>query len=311
LANIFRMGPSPHVRTSETVDSVMYDVVIALIPALVMAYYVFGIKALITPAFAVGACVITEMLCGKLLQQDNYAFDGSAVITGLLLAMILPPNVPVTLLVVGAIVSIALGKMVFGGTGHNMFNPALVGRAFMQASWPLAVTSFMWDGKSGATVLTAMKLGNEVETSLIASGDKYMNAFLGQMGGSLGEVSAAAILLGGIYLIYKKHIEWKVPVIIIGTVYVITMISGADPLMHILSGGLFLGAFFMATDMATSPYTPKGKMVFALVVGILIGAIRIKGGYPEGTMYAILLANGFVPLINRYTTPKKFGTVKA
>ena len=201
--------------------------------------------------------------------------------------------------------------MVFGGLGHNVFNPALVGRAFVQASWPVAITTFALDGKGGATVLDAMKRGISLDNSLIATGNPYVQAFIGKMGGCIGEVSALALLIGGVYLIYKKQIDWKVPVIIIGTVFVLTWAMGGDPIMHILSGGLFLGAFFMATDMVTSPYTTKGKIIFAFFLGLLISLIRMKGGYPEGVAYSILIMNGFVPLINRYTKTKKFGEVKA
>ena len=200
--------------------------------------------------------------------------------------------------------------MVFGGLGHNVFNPALVGRAFVQASWPVAITTFTLDGKGGATVLTSMR-GLSADPTLIAEGNQYVQALIGKMGGCLGETSALALLIGGVYLIYKKQIDWKVPAIIIGIVFVLTWAMGGDPVMHILSGGLFLGAFFMATDMVTSPYTEKGKIIFALLLGLLISLIRMKGGYPEGVAYSILIMNGVVPLINRYTKPKKFGEVKS
>ena len=216
---------------------------------------------------------------------------------------------PLQYVVVGNIVAITLGKMVYGGLGHNIFNPALVGRAFVQASWPVAITTFAFDGKAGATVLDAMKRGIPLSDALIENTNQYVDAFLGQMGGCLGETSSLALLLGGAYLIYKKHIDWKLPATIIGTVFVLTWAMGADPLMQIFSGGLFLGAFFMATDMVTSPTTSKGRVVFGLGLGILISLIRMKGGYPEGTAYAILIMNGVVPLIDRYIRPKKFGGV--
>ena len=212
--------------------------------------------------------------------------------------------------IVGAVVSIALGKMVFGGLGHNIFNPALVGRAFVQASWPVAITTFMYDDVGGATLLDAMKRGLPTDNALIESGNLYLNTFIGRMGGCLGETSVLALLLGGAYLIYKKQIDWKVPAIMIGTVFAASLIAGADPFLHIFSGGLFLGAFFMATDMVTSPHTPKGRAIFAFGIGVLVSLIRFKGGYPEGVAYSILIMNGFVPLINRYTSPKKFGEVK-
>lgn len=312
MVNMFRVGPSPHIRTSETVDRVMYDVIISLIPAMVMAVYVFGTRAITVTAFSVAACIATEYVCQKLMKQDNDAFDGSAIITGILLAFVIPPYMNLIYVVIGGIVSILLGKMLFGGLGHNIFNPALVGRAFIQASWPVAITTFAYDGKAGATVLDAMKRNIPLDQALIADGaaNSYFQAFIGNMGGCLGKTSALAILLGGAYLIYKKHIDWKVPVLMIVTVFILTMAMGQNPIMHILSGGLFLGAFYMATDMTTSPQTSKGRVIFAILLGVLISVIRVKGGYPEGTAYAILIMNGVVPIINKYIVPKKFGAVK-
>ena len=310
MSTILKTGPAPHIRTAETVESVMYDVVIALIPAFAMAVYSFGIRALILTSVSVLTCILTEYLCQKALKRDIEAFDGSAILTGILFSFVVPAIMPLQYVVVGNIVAITLGKMVYGGLGHNIFNPALVGRAFVQASWPVAITTFAYDGKAGATVLDAMKRGIPLTDSLIyEGGNQYINAFLGQMGGCLGETSALALLIGGVYLIYKKQIDWKVPAVMIGTVFVLTWAMGANPFMQILSGGLFLGAFFMATDMVTSPITGKGRVIFALGIGILVSLIRMKGGYPEGTAYAILIMNGVVPLIDRYIRPKKFGGV--
>ena len=310
MSTILKTGPAPHIRTAETVESVMYDVIIALIPAFAMAVYTFGVRALILTAVSVLTCILTEYLCQKALKRDIEAFDGSAILTGILFAFVVPAIMPLQYVVVGNIVAITLGKMVYGGLGHNIFNPALIGRAFVQASWPVAITTFAYDGKAGATVLDAMKRGIPLTDSLIyEGGNQYINAFLGQMGGCLGETSALALLIGGVYLIYKKQIDWKVPAVMIGTVFVLTWAMGANPFMQILSGGLFLGAFFMATDMVTSPITGKGRVIFALGIGILVSLIRIKGGYPEGTAYAILIMNGVVPLIDRYIRAKKFGGV--
>ena len=311
MTNILKMGPSPHIRTSETVEKVMYDVIISLIPAFLFAVYVFGIRAFIVTAVSILTCMVTEYLCQKVMGQEPSIFDGGAIITGILFSFVIPVIMPLQYVIVGCVVSIGLGKMVFGGLGHNVFNPALVGRAFVQASWPVAITTFAYDGKAGATVLDAMKRGISLDSALLEGGNQYVQAFIGRMGGCLGETSALALLIGGIYLIYKKQIDWKVPAIIIGTVFVLTWAMGGDPLMHILSGGLFLGAFYMATDMVTSPHTPKGKIIYALLLGLLISMIRMKGGYPEGVAYSILIMNGVVPLINRYTKPKKFGEVKA
>ncbi|MCQ8211884.1 RnfABCDGE type electron transport complex subunit D [Cetobacterium somerae] len=310
MAKILKMGPSPHIRTKETVDDVMYDVIIALLPALLAACYFFGIRAIIVTAVSILSCMVTEYVCQKLMKQDVQIFDGSAVITGILYAFVIPPYMSLVYVVIGAVVSIALGKMVFGGLGHNIFNPALVGRAFVQASWPVAITTFMYDDVGGATLLDTMKRGLSSDVALIENGNLYLNTFIGKMGGCLGETSALALLIGGLYLIYKKQIDWKVPAIMIGTVFVASLIAGANPILHIFSGGLFLGAFFMATDMVTSPHTPKGRAIFAFGIGVLVSLIRFKGGYPEGVAYSILIMNGFVPLINRYTNPKKFGEVK-
>ncbi|AGM24367.1 MULTISPECIES: RnfABCDGE type electron transport complex subunit D [Fusobacterium] len=310
MSTILKTGPAPHIRTAETVESVMYDVVIALIPAFAMAVYSFGVRALILTAVSVATCIATEYIWQKILKRDIEAFDGSAILTGILFAFVVPVGMGLQYVIVGNFVAITLGKIVYGGLGHNIFNPALIGRAFVQASWPVAITTFAYDGKAGATVLDAMKRGIPLTDSLIyEGGNQYINAFLGQMGGCLGETSALALLIGGVYLIYKKQIDWKVPAVMIGTVFVLTWAMGANPFMQILSGGLFLGAFFMATDMVTSPITGKGRVIFALGIGILVSLIRIKGGYPEGTAYAILIMNGVVPLIDRYIRAKKFGGV--
>ena len=309
MSKVYNMGPSPHIRTAETVDKVMYDVIIALVPALLMAVYVFKTRALIVTAVSVIFCMLTELVFNKIRKVECTLHDGSAIVTGLLFAFVIPVGMSLQYVAIGAVVSIALGKMLFGGLEQNVFNPALVGRAFVQASWPVAITSFTLDGMAGATMLDAMKRG--VPEILIREGNPYVQALIGQMGGCLGETSALALLIGGAYLIYKKQIDWKMPVIIIATVAVLTGIAGRDPLMHVLSGGLMLGAFFMATDMVTSPVTPKGKLIYAFGIGALIALIRMKGGYPEGTAFSILIMNGVTPLINRYTMPKKFGEVKA
>jgi len=310
VSTILKTGPAPHIRTAETVESVMYDVVIALIPAFAMAVYSFGVRALILTAVSVATCIATEYIWQKILKRDIEALDGSAILTGILFAFVVPVGMGLQYVIVGNFIAITLGKIVYGGLGHNIFNPALIGRAFVQASWPVAITTFAYDGKAGATVLDAMKRGIPLTDSLIyEGGNQYINAFLGQMGGCLGETSALALLIGGVYLIYKKQIDWKVPAVMIGTVFVLTWAMGANPFMQILSGGLFLGAFFMATDMVTSPITGKGRVIFALGIGILVSLIRMKGGYPEGTAYAILIMNGVVPLIDRYVRAKKFGGV--
>ena len=325
MTKIFKMGPSPHIRTKETVEKVMYDVIIALIPAFLAAIYFFGVRAITVTGVSVLSCIVTEFLCQKIMRQEVSIFDGSAIITGILYAFVIPPYISLVYVIIGAVVSIALGKMVFGGLGQNIFNPALVGRAFVQASWPVAITTFTYDGKAGATVLDAVKrgmisdgisgasvVGKSMTTTniLIAVDNLKLDSFLGKMGGCLGETSALAVLIGGIYLIYKKQIDWKVPVIMIGTVFIGALIAGYNPIVQIFSGGLFLGAFFMATDMVTSPQTSKGRVIFAFGIGVLVSLIRFKGGYPEGVAYSILIMNGVVPLINKYVNPKVFGRDK-
>lgn len=310
MAKILKMGPSPHIRTKETVTDVMFDVILALVPAMIAAIYFFGIRAITVTAVSIISCMVTEYICQKMLKQDIQIFDGSAILTGILFAFVIPPNMSLVYVVVGAVISIGLGKMLFGGLGHNIFNPALVGRAFIQASWPVAITTFMYDGVAGATMLDGIKRGLSSDTLLLEKGNIYLNTFIGKMGGCLGETSALALLIGGIYLIYKKQVDWKVPAVIIATVFVGSLIAGENPIIQIFSGGIFLGAFFMATDMVTSPQTSKGRVIFSLGIGILICLIRFKGGYPEGVAYSILIMNGFVPLINRYSSPKKFGEVK-
>lgn len=312
MSKVYNMGPSPHIRTAETVDKVMRDVIIALLPALLIAVYVFKLKAIIITAVSIVFCMLTELVFNKIRNKECTLHDGSAVITGILFAFVIPVDTPVHFVIIGAIASVSLGKMLFGGLGQNIFNPALVGRAFIQASWPVAVSKFTLDGVGGATLLDAMKRGLPLEEVLIGKGNIYIQILVGKMGGALGETSALALLIGGLYLIYKKQIDWRMPAIIIGTVFIGTYLLGAtDPLAQILSGGLFLGAFFMATDMVTSPVTAKGKMIFAFGMGFLITVIRMKGGYPEGTAFSILIMNGVTPLINRYTVPKKFGEVKS
>ncbi len=317
MAKNLLLSPSPHTRTKETVDRVMLDVVLAMLPIIGVSIYYFGQKALITILISIVGALFFEALSQKLMKQKIRIMDGSAMVTGILFAFTLPPTLPWWATVAGIGVAIVLGKMVFGGLGHNIFNPALVGRAFVLSSWgALMVGTDCWidiDGKAGATVLGILKESNNMANIVGKFGSEsqmYMDMFLGKMAGSLGETSALAILIGGIYLLIRKQITWHIPVSYIGTVAILTAISGQDPLFHILSGGLMLGAFFMATDMVTSPYTNTGKLIFGIGGGILVVAIRLKGGYPEGVCYSILIMNGATPLINHYVRPKVFGGVK-
>lgn len=317
MERLFRIGSSPHIRTKENVEKIMYDVIIALIPALMVSIYFFGLKALLVTLVSVIACVFTEYLINKFLKKEESHFDGSAVITGILFAYVIPVTLPIKFVILGSFISIALGKMVFGGLGHNIFNPALVGRIFLMISYPVAMTNWIVprgfegvlnaDGVTGPTALAIIKNGEGMEKFL---NNPLMDMFIGKMGGSLGETSALALIIGGLYLIYKKHIDYKVPLAIISFVGLIALIFGQNPLYHILSGGLILGAFFMATDMVTSPYTNKGKIIFALGIAGITMLIRLKGSYPEGVAFSILIMNAFTPLINKYIKPKRFSEVK-
>ena len=321
MEKLYRMGSSPHIRTKENVEKIMYDVIIALTPALLASTYFFGIRALLITVVSVLSCLATEILLNKYMKKEKSHFDGSAIITGILLAFLVPSSLPYPLVILGAFISIALGKMVFGGLGHNIFNPAAVGRIFLMISYPVAMTTWPLakgfegaskyinrDGITGATELTLMKKGEDL-SGLFSH--PISDLFTGKMGGSLGETSALALIIGGFYLIYKKHIDYKVPFTIIGLVGIIALIFGQNPLHHILSGGVILGAFFMATDMVTTPYTNKGKIIFAIGIASITMLIRLKGSYPEGVAFSILIMNGFTPLINKYIRPKRFSEVKS
>lgn len=323
MAEKYIVSPSPHIRGNESVDRIMRDVIIALIPAIIVSIYFFRFYAVLTLSMAIFAAVVTEFIINKLMKRDVSIYDGSAVVTGILFAFVIPPHLPVWQTLVGAVVSIVLGKMVFGGLGHNIFNPALVGRAFLLASWPVAMTSWIIpdkikgfagiDGAAGATPLGILKMEGYEKLLEHFNGDKmkmYIDLFIGNVGGSLGETSAAALLLGAVWLFYKKLITWHIPVTYIGTVFLLTAVFGQDPVFHVLAGGLILGAFFMATDMVTTPSTAAGKIIFGIGAGILVVWIRMKGGYPEGVCYSILIMNAFTPIIERYTKPKPFGEVK-
>ena len=309
----YSLGPSPHLRTKEKVNVIMRDVIIALIPAAAAGIYFFGVRALSVMAVSILTAVITEALCQKIMNQKIEITDGSAVITGILFAFVVTPTLPLWMAVIGSFVSIFLGKMVFGGLGHNIFNPALIGRAFLMASWLGAMTSWVGtDGKAGATVLGVLKMENydNVVKMFDSVSDMYWNLFLGNRGGCIGETSVVALLIGASYLVYRKHITLHTPITYIATVFMLSWAAGQDPIMAVMAGGLVLGALFMATDRVTTPFTTTGKIIFGLGAGIIVVLIRIKGGYPEGVCYSILIMNALTPLINRYTRPKVFGEVK-
>lgn len=313
------VSPAPHIKDVISTEKAMKMVLMALLPATLFSFWNFGFKALYLVIVSIAACIFTEYFIQKALKRQITITDGSAALTGLLLALTVPPELPVWMIVIGAVVSIGLGKHIFGGLGYNPFNPALIGRAFLLASWPVAMTTWEWPSKaltwagdkvdaiSGATLLNLDKM------NLLQSLDlhvPYWKMFLGNISGSLGETSALFLLLGGLYLMYKGIIDWRIPSAYFGTVIVLSLVFQKDPLFQLLAGGLFLGAFFMATDWVTSPVTKKGRIYFGIGCGILTMFIRVFGGYPEGVCYAILIMNAVTPLIDQLTVPSRFGEVK-
>lgn len=327
MSNLLNISPSPHTHGMETTRKLMFGVVLALMPALFTSVFYFGIGALIVTATSVASCIFFEYLIQRfILKKPISITDGSALVTGLLLAFNLPSNIPFFIIIIGSLVAIGIAKMTFGGLGNNPFNPALVGRVFMLISFPVQMTSWpvpagfktgYTDAITGATPLAIIKEGIKNGESLSTLMEKVpttIQMFLGKMGGSIGEVAALALLIGFAYLLYKKIITWHIPVSVIGSVTVFTTIlwlvnpeSNADPLFHLLTGGVLLGAIFMATDYVTSPMNPKAMIIYGCGIGILTVIIRVWGAYPEGVSFAILIMNAFVPLMNAYIKPKRFG----
>ena len=306
---MFTVSSSPHIRSNDTVQGIMRDVVIALLPATIAGIYFFKMQGLLVILASVLSCVGAEALWQKLTHRKVTIFDLSAVITGLLLAFNLPAHVPLWLPVVGGFIAIIVVKQFFGGLGQNIVNPALAARAVLLASWPVHMTNWTVDGISSATPLGVLKEGGTAVAGL-------MDVFIGNTGGCIGETSAIALLIGGAYLLYRRIISWHIPVSYIGTVFALTTVIGrngfmtGDGLFEILAGGLMIGAFFMATDYTTSPMSKKGHLIFGIGCGVLTTLIRIFGGYSEGVSYSILIMNLFVPLIDNYTAPRVFGEVK-
>lgn len=327
MANLLTISGSPHIHGDTTIQKIMWGVVIALAPALLVSFWYFGIGAILITAVAVVSCIVTEYLIQRyLLKEEPTLSDGSAVITGLLLAMNVPSNLPWWMVIIGSIIAVAVAKMSFGGLGKNPFNPALVGRVFLLISFPVAMTSWplplqnrfvLTDAITGPTSLGVIKEGlgkGDSLSSLMEKVPSYAEMMIGNMGGSLGEVSALAILLGGIFMIFRRIITWHIPVSYILTVFIFAGILHladpghfVDPLFHLLAGGLMLGAVFMATDMVTSPMSKTGMLVFGFGCGVLTMLIRVWGAYPEGVSFAILIMNAFVPLINKGFKPNRFG----
>ncbi|HOJ76816.1 MAG TPA: RnfABCDGE type electron transport complex subunit D [Bacillota bacterium] len=314
------VSPAPHITDVLTTEKAMRLVMIALLPATLFSIWNFGFKALVLIIVSMITAIGTEFVIQKLTKKTITVNDGSAALTGLLLALTVTPELPVLIIVVGAVVAIALGKHIFGGLGYNLFNPALIGRAFMLASWPAAMITWSWpknglawaganaDAIAGATVLNLEKAGILQKMGLKVP---YLNLLIGNISGSLGETSTLLLLLGGLFLIITKVIDWRIPVSYLSSVLILSLIFQKDPLLYLMAGGLMLGAFFMATDWVTSPITKKGRIYFGIGCGIITVIIRIFGGYPEGVCYSILIMNAVTPLLDRLTIPKRFGEVKA
>lgn len=321
MENKLYVSPSPHIHGGDSISKNMYGVLIALVPAFLVSLYFFGLGALIVTLASVFFCALFEYLIQKfLMKKEPTLYDGSAILTGVLLAFNLPSNLPIWIIAIGALAAIGIGKMSFGGLGNNIFNPALTGRIFLLISFPAQMTTWPMvdatsafpmtytDAQTGATVLSAMKEG------ALDTLPSYTDMLLGHMGGSLGEVSALALILGLLFMLWKKIITWHIPVSILATVLVfagimhlVDPVKYADPLVHLLSGGLMLGAIFMATDYVTSPMSKSGMLVYGVGIGILTTVIRLFGSYPEGMSFAIFIMNGVTPLINSYMKPKHFG----
>lgn len=301
---------SPHIRTSLSACMCMWHVVIALLPTTICAFYYFGLPAITVAAASIAFCLMFEWLIGKyMLSRTNRASMAAAALTGLLLALNLPSTIPVWTVAIGSAAAIGIGKMSFGGLGCNIFNPALVGRVFLLISFPALMThwaipgsGFEADVATGATILSALKAGKIPDSSYA-----YTDLFMGNRAGSLGETGAIALLLGMAYLLWKRVITWHIPVAIISTVAIFDLCLGIPAGLDILSGGLLLGSIFMATDYVTSPIDKKGMLIYGAMIGAITVCIRRWGAYPEGLSFAILIMNGFTPLINRYCRPRRFG----
>ena len=319
MANKFFVAPSPHVHSAQSTRSTRRDVPIAMLPALAVSTWVHGVDVLTVSAIAVVSCVVIEFLIQKFLFHGECTVSNlSAAVTGLLLAFNLPSSIPWWIVVIGSLVAIGVAKMTFGGLGRNPFNPALVGRVFLLIAYPVQMTTFTApvvegyaDAMSGATPLAAIKAGVPVEDV------DLLSMFSGTIPGSLGEVAAAALIVGGIYLLWRRVITWHIPVAVLGTMAVFAFfVALADgggtllyqlPAFHVLAGGALLGAIFMATDYVTSPMTHKGMIIYGIGIGAVTMIIRLWGSYPEGMSFAILLMNAVTPLINKYVKPVRFG----
>lgn len=327
MDKLLTITPSPHIKQGDSVNKIMYSVIFALIPALAWSFFVFGLPAVLITLTSVLSCVLVEWLIQKFIMKvEPTVKDGSAILTGILLAMNVPAGLPLWIMIIGALVAVGVGKMSFGGLGQNPFNPALVGRVFMLISFPVQMTTWpnitrqVVDATSEATPLALVKEGVKGGVSvpeIMQTLPGYDELLLGNFSGSLGEISAALLLAGMVYMLIRKVITWHIPLTIMATVFVFTGIlylvdplQYADPVFHLLSGGLMLGAIYMATDMVTSPMSKRGQIIYAIGIGLITVSIRLWGAYPEGISFAILIMNAFTPLINNYVKPKRFGEKK-
>ena len=320
--NKLNVSLSPHVHSGNSVQGCMRDVLVALVPALLVSFYFFGLGALVVTLTSVAACVLTEFLIQKfLLKTAVTVCDLSAILTGVLLAFNVPSNLPLWIIIIGAVVAIGIGKMAFGGLGQNIFNPALTGRIFLLIAYPVQMTTWPVTGsmgyvdvETGATPLALFTRYMAGETSALDQMPSALEMLIGQTGGSMGEVCAIALLLGFGYMLYRKTITWHTPVAIFVAAFVMALICYEFSLelavKQLLSGGLMLGAIFMATDYVTSPMNNKGCIIYGACIGALTIIIRRFGAYPEGMSFAIFIMNAFVPLINTYVKPTRFGVVK-
>lgn len=312
------ISSSPHLRDNSTTQRIMLDVIIALIPALLVSIYFFGFRSLLVVVFTAGLCVLFEYISRKLMKRDNTIFDLSAVITGMLLAYNLPPTIPLWICVIGAFIAICVVKQMFGGIGNNFVNPAIAARIVLSVSFP--VQMFKWTAMSqdlsfferiSSSLNGSDLISSATPLALLAKSSpslpSYLDLLVGNKGGCIGEISALALIIGGIYLLYRKVINIYIPITYIGTTALIVAIAGKDPLYHVLSGGLMIGAIFMATDYVTSPLTNKGKIIFGIGCGLITGIIRLYGGMLEGVSFSILLMNIITPHIDNFSLPIPFG----
>ena len=322
MSNLLNISSSPHVRDKSSTRSIMWDVIFALIPTSIFGIYNFGIRAAVLIAVCIATCLLSEYIWQKCMKLPLTVNDGSAVLTGLLLALNLTPTFPIWMAILGSIFAIIIVKQLFGGLGQNFMNPALGARCFLMVSFAGQMTSFAHDGITGATPLAIIKVGSRSDSiqKILASGDgktqeatSLLKMFIGSTGGTIGETCAIALLIGAAYLLIRKIISWRIPVCYIAVFAIFILLFGGRGFdltylaAELCGGGLLLGAFFMATDYVTSPITPKGQIIFGVLLGLLTGVFRVFGASAEGVSYAIIICNLLVPLIERVTIPVPFG----